>query len=75
MSKRRRTSLTAIHEFNKQGQHRIVLVCSDGTNKPGDWAEPHSLAQNLNLFASADPSLGLPAGVFTVQSKQHQVLA
>ena len=73
MSKRH-TKLVAIHEFNSHGQHRIVLVHQDGTNKPGEWAEPHSLATNLNLFASADPSLGLPAGVFTVQEKPHQVL-
>lgn len=76
MSKRKQKGgLQAIHEFNSNGQHRIVLVHSDGTNKPGEWTETRSLATNLNLFASADPSNGLPAGIFTVQEKPHQVLA
>lgn len=68
-------SLTLIHEFNSKGQHRIVCMSDDSTNSAGDWAEPHDLAHHLNLHASADPSNGLPAGIFTTSEKKHQVLA
>ena len=74
MSKTRKPFLTLIHEHNAEGQHRIVIVAADGTNKPGEWVEARRLATNLHLFACADPSLGLPAGIFTCSEKPHQVL-
>lgn len=68
-------SLTVIQEFDGHGQHRIVAVADDGTNKAGEWKPVAELATLLNLFANADPTSPLPAGVFTVKEKAHQVLA
>lgn len=68
-------SLTVIHEFNASGQHRIVCVADDGTNKAGEWAPTADLATCLNLYANADPASPLPAGVFKVREVAHQVLA
>jgi len=67
--------LTAIHEFNSKGQHRIVTICDDGTNSAGEWVAPTDLAHHLDLHACADPSFGLPAGIFKVKELAHQVLA
>lgn len=76
MSRRKpQASLTFMHEFNAEGQHRIVAVSTEGTNSAGEWVEARRLAQHLNLFANADPSNGLPAGIFTVREQAHQVLA
>lgn len=68
-------SLTAVHEFNDKGQHRIVTIADDGTNSHGEWVETRHLATHLDLYASADPSSGLPAGIFKVREVPHQVLA
>ncbi len=29
-------SLTLLHEHNASGQHRIVVIADDGTNKAGE---------------------------------------
>lgn len=68
-------SLTVIQEFNSAGQHRIVAVADDGTNKAGEWKPVAELATLLNLYANADPSSPLPAGIFKVSEQKHQVLA
>ena len=68
-------SLTLLHEHNAAGQHRIVAVADDGTNKVGEWFPVAELATLLDLYASANPSLPVPAGVFTCREKAHQVLA
>lgn len=67
--------LTLIHEHNATGQHRIIVMAEDGTNSSGPWAEAHQLAHHLDLHASADPSFGLPPGIFRTKELAHQVLA
>ena len=67
-------SLTVLHELNPQGQHRIVTVGNDGTNSAGEWFAVTELATHLDLWASADPSKGLPE-VFKVREVAHQVLS
>ena len=69
-----KSSLTIIHELNNLGQHRIVTVASNGTNSAGEWVSTVELALHLNLFASADPSKGLPE-VFTCREPAYQVLS
>lgn len=68
-------SLTFIHEHSDTGQHRIVAVADDGTNSAGEWVDVRRLAQHLDLYASADPSNGLPPGIFKAREVAHQVLA
>lgn len=67
-------SLTLLHEQNSAGQHRIVAVADDGTNKAGEWAPIAELATLLDCYANADPASPLPPGIFTVREKPHQVL-
>lgn len=74
MSKKAKLSLTTIHELNNCGQHRIVLVESGGTNSAGEWFSTNELAEHMSVWASADPSKGLPE-VFTIRERNHQVLA
>lgn len=64
-----------LHEQNPAGQHRIVAVAEDGTNKPGEWFPVAEIATLLDLYASANPSLPVPPGVFKVKEVPHQVLA
>lgn len=68
-------SLTFVHEQNPQGQHRIVAIADDGTNKAGEWAPVADLATLFDLYANADPASPLPPGVFKVREIKHQVLA
>jgi len=63
-----------IHEQSSAGQHRIVAVADDGTNKAGEWFPMAELATLLDLYASANPSLPVPPGVFKVKEVPHQVL-
>lgn len=74
MSQKAKFSVTVLHELNSCGQHRIVTVGSDGTNSTGEWFSTNELASHLNLWASADPSKGLPE-VFIVRDKAYQVLS
>jgi hypothetical protein len=74
MSKKAQLSLTTIHELNNCGQHRIVLVSSEGTNSAGEWFSVNELAEHLAVWASADPTKGLPE-IFTVRERSYQVLA
>jgi hypothetical protein len=74
MRKQAKFSVTVVHELNNCAQHRIVTVGSDGTNSAGEWFSVNELATHLNLWASADPSKGLPE-VFTVHDKAYQVLS
>ena len=68
-------SLTLLHEHNDKNQHRIVTICDDGTNKAGEWFPVAEVATFLDLYACADPNLGLPAGIFKVREVKYQVLA
>lgn len=74
MRKQAKFSVTVLHELNNCGQHRIVTVGSDGTNSTSEWFSTNELATHLNLWASADPTKGLPE-VFTVRDHAYQVLS
>lgn len=67
--------LTLIHEHSDTGTHRIVAVADDGTNSAGEWVDVRRLATHLDVYANADPSNSLPAGIFKVKEVPHQVLA
>ena len=71
---KQKSNITLIHEVNGLGEHRIVAICSDGTNSAGEWAVAHKLASHLDVLANADPDSGLPLGVFKIKEVAHQVL-
>ena len=66
--------LTLVHELTADAQHRIVAIADDGTNSVGEWAPVQKLAHHLDLHANADPSNGLPSGIFKSKEVKHQVL-
>lgn len=68
--------MTLIHELTAAGQHRIVQVNDDGTNKTGDWVETRELAELDKYLANASAEHnGLPPGIFTVRECAYQSLA
>ena len=68
------STFSPIHELNEH-THRIVVLLSDGTNKPGEWYPLGEVAYHEDgLFASAWPPGVFPPGVFKVREVAHQTL-
>ena len=64
-----------IHEFNQHGQHRIVILSSDGTNEASEWFGVEQIIHFCGVYATADTSSGLPPHIFRAASVPCQVVA
>ena len=74
VSPKRKPTVQVLLEYNKQDQHRIVLIGADGVPDNSKWFEPHEVAHFKGYFA-ADRASPLKHGVFRQSMCEHKILS
>lgn len=72
--KQAKMATTILHEFNKEGQHRIVVIDPSSPPEFSAWFEAREMGYFKGFGCSAQGNLAVPEGIFAVRKVGHQTV-